>query len=376
MIINVDKDSLLKSINIAESVISTKTVNAVLANCLFQVYKEKIIIISTDNDIAVRTTINAISNEQGSFTVHGKKFSSILKELPNDELEITIDDSLLIDIKTKSKNIKGHYTLIGSNSEDYPEVPVFDDGNAIEIDQFTFKEMIKKVFYAASNDSIKPVFNSVFLLSEKKSTLIAVATDSRRLSVISRNIDSEIDFEDGIIIPLKTINELLRILDGNGNCKFAYKNNQCFFQAGNTEIISRVVEGQYPNFKQVIPKENSKKSTIETKKFLDSVKRAMVFSREPANKIILTFSGDKLHIEANTPELGKAEEEILIESNNDDTVTLGVNAQFLIDSLREIDSTSVVCGITSHMSPMTFKPEDDNNYTSVIMPIQIKSNED
>ncbi len=375
MKINVDKESLLRSIQVADSIISSKNVNTILSNCLFNVTKNQIEILSTDNEMAVRTKIDAVSEDTISFTANGKKFSSILKELPNDELVLNINDQMTIDIKTKSKEVKGHYSLIGTGTDDYPEIPEFSEKSAIEIEQSIMREMIKKVMYSASNDTIKPVFNGIYIISENKGTMSAVATDSRRLALITRIIENESELElgEGFIIPLKTVNEVFRLLESTGLCRFSFDNNQCFFRIGNTEIISRIVDGQFPNYKHVIPLENNMEVIIETKKMLESVKRAMIFTREPANKIILTFNGSKLKIEANTPELGEAEEELTVESTSDEKVTLGINAQFMIDCLKEIDSHSIKCGITGQMSPVTIMPEDDKEYVSVIMPIQIKS---
>ncbi|MFC1669673.1 DNA polymerase III subunit beta [Spirochaetota bacterium] len=376
MKLQIDKETLLKSINTADSIISSKNVNTILSNCLINIMKDNIEIISTDNEVAIRTTIDAVSESSVSLTINGKKLSSILKELPNDELIIDIDDSMVIDIKTKSKEIKGHYSLIGTGADEYPEISKLSDNNSTDIEQGLLKEMIKKVVYAASSDSIKPVFNGVLLISEKGSSVTAVATDSRRLSMITRPIDNIIKIgekDSGIIIPLKTVNEIFRLLQNTGNCKFLYESNQCFFKINETEIISKIVDGQFPNYKQVIPQDHVLQVEIDTKKFLDSVKRAIIFTKEPANKILLNFKKDSLVIEAKTPELGETEEEIRINSQSDETITLGINAQFLIDALREIDTDLVVCSITGQMSPMKISPKDDENYVSIIMPIQIKS---
>jgi len=375
MKISVDKDSLLKSIIIADSIISSKNVNTILSNCLFNISEDQIEIVSTDNEVAIRTRIDAIADTPISFAANGKKFSSILKELPNDELILDINDSLVIDIRTKSKDVKGHYSLIGLSTGEYPEIPGFSEEHSIEVEQSILREMIRKVVYAASHDTIKPVFNGIYIISETKNSMTAVATDSRRLAMITRNMDTEteMNIKEGFIIPLKTVNEIYRLLESTGRCRFSYNNNQCFFKIGRTEIISRVVDGQFPNYKHVIPLDSNFEAVAETKKLLDSVRRAMIFTREPANKIVLNFNKDKLKIEANTPELGEAEEEIQIETDSKESMTLGVNAQFLIECLKEIDSYSVKCAITGQMSPITIKPEDDKNYTSVIMPIQIKS---
>ena len=373
MIITVDKELLLKSINIADSIISSKNINTILSNCLFNIIRDEIEIVSTDNEIAVRTRIQAVSDSSGSFTANGKKLSTLLKELPNDELSISVDNSFLIDIKSKAKELKGLYSLIGTSAEEYPEIPVFNDENSVEVEQSLLKEMFKKTIFAASTDTIKPVFNGIFLSNDSDGRINSVATDSRRLSLIKRKLDNEIDLGDGIIIPLKTVHEIYRLLDNTGTCRFAVSNNQCFFKIGNTEIISRVVDGQFPNYRQVIPKEHSLEAVIETKKILESVRRTMIFSREPANKIILTFDSNKLKIVANTPELGHAEEELEIEMKGSESMSLGINAQFLIDALREIDTFSLRCGITGQMSPVALIPENDDLFVSVIMPIQIKS---
>lgn len=371
MKLTINKDTILKAINTADSVISSKNINTILSNCLFNVSRDNVEIIATDNEMAVRTQIDASADNDFSFTANGKKLSSIIKELPDEDISITIDDSMVINIK--SSNIKGNYTFYGIDSNEYPQLPEISNENSIDIEQATFKEMIKKVIYAAATDTIKPVFNSIYIISEKPGTITAIATDSRRLSMITREINSEAFIGEGIIIPLKTINEVYKLLSNSGSCKISFDSKQCYFKINETEIISRVIEGQFPNYKQIIPKEYSHKSIIETSKILDSVKRAMVFTREPANKIIMTLNKDILHIEANTPELGQAEEELNIESDNKEKIFLGINAHFLFDTLKQIDSFSFVCGITGQMSPITIIPEDDKNYISVIMPIQIKT---
>ncbi len=374
MLITVNKEMLLKAIGIADSVISSKNINTILSNCLFNITKNSIKITATDNEIAIKTIIDAQSDHELSFTTYGKKFINILRELPDEEISINIDESMVINLK--SKNIKGNYTLFGTDSKDYPELPEIKMDNIVEIEQAVLKEMIKKVIYAAATDSIKPVFNSLYIVSEKPGTITAIATDSRRLSMITRSIDNEAFIGEGIIIPLKTIHELNRLLSNSGTCKISFDSNQCYFKIDNTEIITRIVDGQYPNYKQIIPREYSLKSVIQTAVIHDSVKRAMIFTREPANKIIMSFNKDNLKIQANTPELGHAEEEIDIESDSSDKYIIGINAQFLLDTLKHIDSYSFICGITGQMSPLTIIPEDDKNFISVIMPIQIKTSEE
>jgi DNA polymerase-3 subunit beta len=373
MILEVDKDLLHKSVSIADSIVSSKNVNTILANCLFKVSGSVVEIMSTDNEIGIRTRLEAMSDGEVAFTANGKRFASILKELPKGEVVLDINDSYMIDIRTKARDLKAHYTLVGTSKDDYPEIPFFFDENVVEISQAVLRDMLRKVIHAAAVDTIKPVFNGVYMLSDAAGRLTVVATDSRRLSLISRSIENDFRMPEGVIIPLKTVHEILRVLVPGGNSRFSLFENQCFFRIGETEIISRIVEGQFPNYKQVIPKEQAVSVAVETKKLADSLRRAMVFTREPANKVVLHFNGKTLVIEAKTPDLGESSEEITIESNVKDSLSLGINAQFLMDTLKEIDAASVVIGLTGQMSPVTICPEGDPEFLSVIMPIQIKS---
>jgi DNA polymerase-3 subunit beta len=365
MILTVDKDSLQRSIMIADSIISSKNVNTVLSNCLFN-------IVSTDNEIGIRTRLDGVADGEISLTANGKRFASILKELPKGEIVVDVNNSFQVNIKTRAKDIKARYTLVGTSKDDYPTVPFFAEENAVEISQSVLKDMLRKVIHAAAIDTIKPVFNGVYMVSEQKGKVTVVATDSRRLSMVTRNVENDVRLPEGVIIPLKTVNEIVRLLAG-GMCSFSFFENQCFFKIGETDLISRIVEGQFPNYRQVIPKEQHITAVLETKRLIDSVRRAMVFTREPANKIILTFGKDSLVVEAKTPDLGESSEEIAMESNAGEPLQVGINAQFLMDSLKEIDAYSVSIGLTGQMSPVTITPDGDPDCLSVVMPIQVKS---
>lgn len=373
MSIVVDKDILQHAILIADAIVSSKNVNTILSNCLFHIYRDSIEIVSTDNEIGIRTRLDAVSDGEIFFTANGKRFAGILKELPKGEVVIDISENYQIDIKTKAKDIKANYTLVGTSKDEYPEIPFFYDDNVIEINQSVLRDMFRKVLHAAATDTIKPVFNGVYLVSDTPGMLTVVATDSRRLAIISRTMENDIQISDGVIIPLKTVSEVVRLLEPTGNCRFSLFENQCFFKIGETEIVSRIIDGQFPNYRQVIPKEQGITAVVETKKINDSLRRAMVFTREPVNKVLMHVGKNSLVLETKTPELGESTEEIPLESNAEGIFSIGVNAQFLMDTLKEIDTFSMNIGFTGQMSPITISPENDDRFISVIMPIQIKS---
>ncbi|MFH0975576.1 MAG: DNA polymerase III subunit beta [Spirochaetota bacterium] len=375
MRIEADKDLLIKSIGIADSLIPSRTVNAILVNCLFKISRDEIEISATDNEIGIKTRLDAQADEDISFTVNGARLSGLLKELPGGLVTIDIDDSYQIAVKTKSGSVKGDFTLIGTSAENYPEIPGFNESGAVEINQGDLKDMIRKVIYAAAADTIKPFFNGVFFVSQSRQNLTLVATDSRRLSIITRNLKNEIDLDEGIIIPLKAMHELQRLLSSEGMCTFSMRENQCFFKIGRTEFVTRTIDHKFPNYKQVIPKEQDITIHVPKNRLAESLRRALIFTRPPANTILCHFKKDLLTIEVKTSELGECVEDVAVDSDIKEEITIGLNAQFLYDSIKEMDSEKIITGITGQMSPVKFIPDNDPDFISVIMPIKIKTTE-
>ncbi len=371
MRIEVDRDNILRAIGIADTVVSSKNINTILSNCLFNVSKDHIEIASTDNEIGIRTSVEAISDSSLSFTVNGKRFAGILKELPKGTVIAEIDSSYYVSVI--SKELKGQYRLVGTAKGEFPDIPHFDDEQAVEVDQGVFRDAIRKVVYAAATDLVKPSFNGVYFVSEDFGTINAVATDSKRLSVVTIPVDKSVKLDEGVIIPLKTVHEVMRLLGNYGTCRFYLGKTQCFFRIGETELVSRVVDGQFPNYRQVIPHENKMNAVVPLKPLLEALKRVIVFTKEPSFKTVLHFSRETLKIEAKTQDLGEAEEEIAIEMDNDDSITVGMSAQFLIDAIKELGDDEITLGLTSQLSPVVITPSKSKDCKSVIMPIQIKS---
>lgn len=373
MKIETSKDALLKSVMIADSIVSTKAVNAILMNCLFRVFSDEIEIMATDNEIGIRTKVPASADVEGAFCVSGKRFASIVRELPDGVIELTVNDRHVIDIRSQSGKVSGRYSVIGTSGETYPDVPTFGDEDCIEIDQAVFKRMLRRVMYAASTDTVKAVFNGVYMVSEQTGSIATVASDSRRLAMTSAKIGGSSAVAEGIILPLKAAREVYALLGNEGSCRAFIGKNQCFFRVGNTEVVSRVIGGQFPNYQQVIPREHLLRVTIKRDFFLESLRRAINFTVDPVNKVVLFFDAGRMRIEAKSPDFGESEEELAITSNGGEAIEIGVNAHFLIDALKEIETDVVRIGITGQKSPMTLAPDSDETYVSVIMPLTVKS---
>jgi DNA polymerase-3 subunit beta len=371
MLIKVEKGALLRAVTIADSILQGKAVNTITNNCLFSVSTDFIEIISTDNDISTNTTIDCESDEVFMFVCDGKKIAQILKELPDGTVVLKQESNFM---NITSSSIHGDYKLVTADGKNFPKIEIGKFENNAQLSQAQFKRMIKKVIFAASHDSIKPVFNGLYILSSSTTELSLVASDSRRLSYIHELIDSDTVIAEGAVVPLKTVNEIIKLLD-TGIFEIGINKNQSLFKIGSTTIISRLIDGNFPDFDKVIPKDFIDSVLIENKKFIESLKRVMIFTKEPTFKVILEFNKNSLKIEAKTPEYGEAFETIDIERNIDETIKIGINSQYLMDALKEIESISCKINISGQLSPMTIQPEDKDNYISVIMPIQLKSSE-
>lgn len=373
MKIEASKDALLKAVSSADSVVSSKAVNAVLMNCLFNVFNDEIEIMATDKEIGIRTRIAASADAEGTFMLSGRRFANIVRDLPEGVIELSVDDRHVVQIRSQSGKVSGQYSIIGTSGENFPEIPRYGDEDVIEIEQAAFRRMIRRVIYAASTDTVKAVFNGVYFVTDEPKTISAVASDSRRLAMNTMSSSGGSDIAQGVILPLKAVREVNSVLGTDGVCRFFIGKNQCFFSVGNTEIVTRTIEGTFPNYSQVIPREYRFRIGIAREPLMESLRRAVNFTVEPVNKIVLRFEGSRLTIEARSPDFGESEENIVIETVPGDPIELGVNALYLIDALKEIDTDVVRVGVTGSKSPMTIAPDNDDRYISVIMPLSVKS---
>ncbi len=364
----IEKDSLLKALITADSVLSVKSANYILSLCLMCVSKGKLEIITTDKDMMLKTSIAVNASKDFSFLVNGKKLANIIKEFPKDYVSVTVDENFSVTIS--SKTIKGNYTLVGMEKGDFPEFKKIDEVIAIEIEQSELKEMIRKVVYSVANDNIKPAFCGIYFTTDEHAKLTAVSTDAKRLSLFSLPIDSSLKLKEGIIVPKKAIEEVYRVLGDRGKCVFSIGLNMCSFKVENNEIVSRLIDGQFPNYKQVIPREFSETILINREKFLDTIRRVMVFTKEPFFKVSFKLCGDVLLVSSETQEFGKAEEELSVTTTNNSTTEFILSANYLFESLREIDEEEIEMKLLVATSPILIKPKNRKDEISVIMPIQ------
>ncbi len=362
------KDSLLKGIQVVQNAVSSKSTLPILSHILFEAKKNEIRLTATDLEIGVSIKIDGEVAEEGAITVPARKFSEIVKELPSQEpIHISIKKGQSINIEAG----KSYFKLMGLLKDDFPQLPEFPShsksSDIIKIPQKTLKTMIQLTSFAMSHDETRYVLNGI-LFSFKDKALKMVATDGRRLALIEKALPELGSVKKDVIVPMKTIQELNRNLIEEGDVLFCFKENQLQINLNPITITSRLIEGEYPNYEQVIPKKVKEELKINTQDFLQATRRANILTNQESQSVKINIIKDRMIITKNTPELGEVREEIEVDYKGGE-LAIGFNPNFLIDVLKNISGEDVKFGFIDPEKPAVIKSGDD--YTYIVLPMQV-----
>jgi DNA polymerase-3 subunit beta len=365
------KAVLMSAIQTVEGAVATKTTLPILSNVLIEAEKDKLLFNATDLDIGIMYQVKAEVEEEGSITVPAKRFADIVRELPEGEVSVVVkkNHNMIIDCNNCS------FRLIGLPKEEFPTIPKFNNKDSFTIQQALLKKLLKKVSFAMSRDETRYVLNGTMVMLKNK-ILQLVATDGRRLALAECKLPADIEKKE-VIIPIKTINELNKILKEEGFIKLIFSENQAAFEFDGTTIISRLIEGEFPNYEQVIPKERQKekqeKIHINKGQLLSAIKRASLFTSLDSQSIKLDVFKNKLVISKTTPDIGEVKEEIEMEYKGNE-MTVGFNPAYLIDVLKNLQGETVDFELIDAEKPGVFREtlsEENGFYVYIVLPMQI-----
>ena len=361
---NITKDLLLKGIQEVQSAISTKSNLPILSNILIEAAEDHLILTTTDLDIGITSKIAVKPQVVGAITIPAKKFSDIIKELPdNEQISISVKKNNLVNIECG----KSVFKIMGLPKEEFPQLPDFKDKDSLVLPQKKLKTMLKLTGFAISHDEARYVLNGVLFVI-KPTHIRLVATDGRRLAMVEDKIQLPKTLERKFIVPTKAVNELDKSLGEEGDVKIFFSDNQIFFDMGKTRLVSRLIEGEFPNYEQVIPKEAKDKLTVPKDTFLSAVKRAALFTNQDSAAIKIDLSKDKIVISKSTPYLGEARVEVDAEYKGKD-MSVGFNPDYLADLLKNIDQENVAFEVTDPDKPGVVRIGTE--YIYVVLPMQI-----
>lgn len=359
----VTKEALLDGLQRIQNVVSTRSTLPVLTNALLETTDTGLRLTTTDLEVAIRCEIAAQVEKPGSTTLPARRLAAIVRELPASEITIESDAKNISTLRCGSSFFK----IFGLAKEDFPAFPSFKDAKTYTLKQAELKDGLRKTSYAISIDETRYVLNGI-LFSFKENKLTLVATDGRRLALFDSDLEFPRSHERDFIVPTKAVTELQRLLGEDGEVQVSVAENLVSFEINGSQLVSKLVEGNYPNYRQVIPGEAKERVTLEREAFLTSVKRVALLSSDKTSSVRLNFSKNNLDITANTPEVGEARESMAVAYRGRD-ISIAFNPDFLMDPLRNLPNDELHIELIDEMSPGVIKINTPFLY--VLMPMRV-----
>jgi len=359
------KEKLLEGLQQVQNVVSTRTTLPILSNVLLQAKEGAVHLTTTDLDVGVRGSFEANVDKVGATTLPARRLFTIIRELPSSEIAIEVDGKNAASIRSGQSFFK----ILGLPEEEFPPLPKFENAKVVTMRQKDLHDGLRKTAYAISTDETRYVLNGV-LFSFKENKLTLVATDGRRLAMLDIELEFPRSHEAEIIVPTKAVTELQRLLKDDGEVKISVGSGQIAFDLNKTLLVSKLIEGNYPNYKQVIPSEAKERVTLERETFLNSLRRVSLLASDKSNSIKLNFSKNNIEITANTPEVGEARESLPVAYKGRD-FSIAFNPEFLMAPLRNLTEDEVFFDLIDEMSPGVLKIQTPFLY--VLMPMRVSS---
>ncbi|MDD2233353.1 MAG: DNA polymerase III subunit beta [Desulfitobacteriaceae bacterium] len=359
------KDILQTGVNTVQRAVSNKSTLPVLQGILLKAEKQTLTFCATDLEIGIRCEVAAEITEEGSTVVPAKLFSEIVRKLPDTIISLDLNDDVLI-----IKYFQAEISLKNYDPQEFPLLPDLDDARFFTLPTALLKNMIRQTAFACATEETRPIFTGV-LLNIDGHTIKMVGTDTHRLAYRIAEIPNQDELQFNGLIPSKTLSEIYKLIrDEDEFVNINFSDSQISFQFGSINMISRLIDGQFPNYNQVIPKSCDTKIYVSVDSLLDSVERAALIARDNsyANIIRLAISNRILKINKVT-EIGKINEKLDIKMEGKDTL-ISFNAKFLIDVLKIIDCEDIVMEFSGSFSPGIIRPLNDSNYLYLLLPVR------
>ncbi len=361
----IERDVFQEALSQVQHVVGTKTTLPILSNVLIVADELGLELSTTNLDVAMSVRVPANVEETGKTTLPARRLGMIVRELAGTEVQIAVDESNTASVKSGPSFFK----ILGLSESEFPKIGEFGDAKEFTMDQRTLRDALRKTAYAISTDETRYVLNGVnFVLGEGSLTL--VATDGRRLAMVEQSLEIPGDVETAVIIPTKAVMELQRLLGDEGEIKVQLTASQAAFSLDNSFLVTKLIEGNYPNYKQVIPDEAKHRITLEREVLHNAVKRVALLVNEKTNSIKFTFGDNLLTISTNSPEVGEAKESLDIKYDGPE-ISLAFNPEFVMAPLRNIDQDEVFLDLIDEASPGVIKIDEPFLY--VIMPMRVTS---
>lgn len=371
MLFTIDKESLLNRIRTVEKITVQRGIQPVLSNILFETEGNSLKLSATDLDISITTKTTANVQEEGKITLPAKKIFEIVSKLPDKPIEFALNpDNNIVTIKCGNSK----FDVIGISAEEFPNVmqnqnEVSDD-DAIVIDTNPFIKAIKYTVYAAATYQNRNVISGVFCqINEDK--LEMAATDGNRLTRISEKIKNENHKDAKIVIPSKTVNEFLRVssIISEDKVYLIVSGSRIIIKTNSYKIVSKLLEGQYPQYQQLIPKTTANTVKVNKNELANAIDRVACMVNERINVMKFILQNGKMYLKSETPDSGTSEDVIETDYTGDE-FKISFNYKFVLDFIKIIDCENAIIGLNGNQSAAIFRPDNDDDYICLVMPLK------
>ncbi len=359
------RKDLYEGVQTAARAVSARTSLPILGHLLITAEEDKIRIAATDLEIGMECVVEANVQEPGSMTAPARVLGEVLGSLPETDVALSVDDTNTVSVKAATSD----FSILGLPPEEFPMLPEVREEVSFSIERDVLREGIKRTSFAIGIDESRAILTGI-LLQVTEDGLKLVSTDTHRLCVLDCAL-VESRGAVNAIVPGRAMNEVLRVVpEGEGTVSVGISNSQVKFKVGDTVLISRLIEGQFPNFEKVIPTEHNKKLTIPREQFEASLKRVSIVARENSNRAVIQTEDGKLVITAESGSVGKAHEELEIVKEGED-IKMAFSAKYLLDALAVIETEAVEMELTGEVNQAVMKPQGQDDYIYVVMPMQV-----
>ncbi len=367
MKINCSREALLREISIAQEVVSSRNSLSILSNVLLGAEDGALTIQATDLKVGFKTSIPVEVVTKGVTTAFCDKLMNILRSLPEGDVELEQIDAAMLRVRPIGKKIDFQLRCIPSDK--YPETQQVADSQYFEFPQKDFIEMVSRTLFAVSDDETRYFMNGVFL-EKRDGALVMVATDGRRLALINRRVPIAVQSLRGVILPPKILTIVKRLASGEGNLSIAITDKNVFIRVGERSLSSSLIEGQFPDYRRVIPDSQKYRAAVEREALEAALKRVSLLVEQKSRKVIFALAGGILTVSARESELGVASEEVPCDYEGPD-MTFAVNCVYVIEPLHEMDCEKVSVEFSEANKAITLRPQGDDGYLNVVMPMQL-----
>lgn len=364
MRLTITRQNLQRGLAAVSASIPGKTTLPVLSNVLIESEDHSVWISGTDLDVSIRVRVPADVAEGGAITAPGRKLLELTRELPDQPVELRARGHQL-EIGCGNSRVK----LNGLPSEEFPNLPVMDFEEGWSVSEESLRQLIRGTAFAVSNEESRPILNGVYWELGDRMTM--VATNGHRLAKMEVPAAGEGGTSGAFIVPPAALSQVERLFDGDAEIEVGKGGNHLGFRSANQEVYTRLIEGSYPNYDQVIPKDNDKVARVDKDAMEATVRRMAVLASDQTHRIKMSFESERVHLDVMTPDLGEAHDELALDYEGE-ALRIGFNANYLIEVLRNMPDGDVKLAFKTAERAATIVPaESELNYLCLVMPLRL-----